>query len=521
MKRTLVSLLSLTALFSLFTLTSCQKEQVGNGTQFHATMEGCTSKDSKTALNGTALNWVEGDQIVVYGTEGSGIYTATPQTPATVAVFDNVSGESGNGPFHAFYPATLTTDGVNITLPATQTYVEGSMNEFPMYAESANNQLSFRNLCGVLKLHLTKASTNISTITITTNTNANGTYSIDYNNGDPVLTLVSNGTNTTTLECTTAQTITKGKDFYIYLPATVDSVESIMLTTDNGMTCTKTVKATSHIGIDRNTITSVTLGENDLVFRPIGSKGGLFTINANGDQVWFSQGNLQYQTAIGIWRFAENQYDTIGRDNSNTSATYNGWIDLFGWGTGDNPTLNTRNVADYSTFVDWGTNAISNGGNTANLWRTLTKDEWEYLFNTRTNNTNLSESNARYTKAWVNNILGVILFPDGYTHPTGVTVPTHLGINFVGINGSNGNHYSLAEWAKMEAAGAIFLPSTSWRIGTNFGNVGKTGDYWSSTPSNSSVYYAYVMDFGEGYLQVMSQNYRDHGLSVRLVRDND
>ena len=56
MKKTLTSLLSLLALSSLFTVTSCQKETVGNGTQFRATMEGCTSKDGKTALNGTALN---------------------------------------------------------------------------------------------------------------------------------------------------------------------------------------------------------------------------------------------------------------------------------------------------------------------------------------------------------------------------------------------------------------------------------------------------------------------------------
>ena len=123
---------------------------MGNGSQFRATMEGCTDQSGKTVLDGTALNWVEGDQIAVYGTAGCGIYTATPQTPATVAVFDNVSGETGDGTFEAFFPATLTTDGVNVTLPAMQTYVENSIHEFPMYAESSNNTLSFKNLCGAL-----------------------------------------------------------------------------------------------------------------------------------------------------------------------------------------------------------------------------------------------------------------------------------------------------------------------------------------------------------------------------------
>ena len=119
MRKVLVSLRSLVTLVSLVSLTSCKKEEVGNGTQFRATMEDCSSV--KTTLDGTALNWVAGDLIKVYGTTGSGIYSATPQTLATVAVFDNVSGETGNAPFRAYYPSALTTDGVNITLPATQT----------------------------------------------------------------------------------------------------------------------------------------------------------------------------------------------------------------------------------------------------------------------------------------------------------------------------------------------------------------------------------------------------------------
>ncbi len=529
MKKTLVSLLSLTALFSLFTLSSCQKEQVGNSTQFRATMEGCTDQHGKTTLNGTALNWVSGDQIVVYGTAGSGVYTATPQTPATVAVFDNVSGETGDGPFHAFYPATLTTDGVTITLPATQTYVEGSINEFPMYAESNTSTLAFRNLCGVLKLHLTKANTNINTITITTNTDANGTYSIDYSSGDPVLNLVSNGTNTTTLECTTAQTISDGKDFYIYLPATVDSIKSIMMTTDNGMICTKTVKASSHIGIDRNTITSVILDENDLVFHPIGSKGGLFTINANGDQVWFSQGNLQYQASTNTWRFAENQYDIVGSDNNNISNAYNGWIDLFGWGTSGynhgaiayqpwstSTTYNnyhaygnsTYNLSDQSGQADWGYNAISNGGNQENLWYTMTRNEWYYMIYTR-----LTSSGIRYAKATVNNISGVILLPDNWNsayHTLNRTNNSSAAFS--------SNIIDAMTWRNdFESHGAVFLPTAGRRWGTNADDM-NCCFYWSSTRYDQNT--SKGIFFSSSWISVDYNDCRNTGYSVRLVRIN-
>ena len=82
MKKTLVSLLSILALSSLFTLTSCKKEATGNGSQFRAAMENCTDRDGKTVLNGFSLNWVAGDQVAVYGTAGCGIYSATPQNPA-------------------------------------------------------------------------------------------------------------------------------------------------------------------------------------------------------------------------------------------------------------------------------------------------------------------------------------------------------------------------------------------------------------------------------------------------------
>ena len=128
---------------------------------------------------------------------------------------------------------------------------------------------------------------------------------------------------------------------------------------------------------------------------PDGVLPGSFSVSAT-QQVHFSQGNLQYQARTNTWRFAEHQYDYVGTqtaayegashggnvsgsDNRNISSTYSGWIDLFGWGTGDNPTLSSDNYGAYGTFVDWGSNPISNGGNTANRWRTLTQAEWEYL----------------------------------------------------------------------------------------------------------------------------------------------
>ena len=66
-----------------------------------------------------------------------------------------------------------------------------------------------------------------------------------------------------------------------------------------------------------------------------GALPGRFTINANGDQVCFSQGNLQYfcSTSSPEWRFAEHQYDYVAFDGSAYSENSGKWIDLFCYGT--------------------------------------------------------------------------------------------------------------------------------------------------------------------------------------------
>ena len=516
MKRTLVSLMSLLALSSLFTLASCNKEDMGDGSQFRATMEPATSLDGKTVLSGTHLNWVSGDQVAIYGTAGCGVYAATPQSPATVATLDNVSGETGDGPFRAFYPSTLTTDGVNITLPATQTYVENSIHEFPMYAESSSNTLSFKNLCGALKLHLT-ANVNISTIAITAASEINGTFSVSYNAGDPQLTHLSGGSNTTTLTCTTAQSIASGKDFFIYLPAGNYTGLQIEMNTNDGRHCVKTANTT--ISVTRSQYTLITLGESALRFPPVGSKGGLFTINADGDQVWFSQGNLQYQASTNTWRFAENQYDRIGNGNVNISATYSGWIDLFCWGTGNNPTLVSYNLSDYTTFADWGMNAISNGGNIANYWRSLTRQEWNYIFYNRSNAT------SKYGGGKVNGVGGIIILPDDWTLPSGCNF-------YAGRDGWDDNEYTTQQWTRMEQAGAVFLPATGVRVfsslpphfitmatiyeGLNY-DANNYGNYWTATQGDLWQGYS-VAFYGEERIFGIYDYSGRNGRAVRLAR---
>ena len=50
---------------------------------------------------------------------------------------------------------------------------------------------------------------------------------------------------------------------------------------------------------------------------------GLFSVSPT-EQVRFSPGNLQYQASTATWRFALNQFDIVGADNSNIAIDNDG-----------------------------------------------------------------------------------------------------------------------------------------------------------------------------------------------------
>ena len=243
---------------------------------------------------------------------------------------------------------------------------------------------------------------------------------------------------------------------------------------------------------------------------------GLFLASAD-KQIIFSSGNLQYHPANNEWRFAENQTDYIGDANSNIAADYDGWIDLFGWGTGDAPTKSSPFYSAYQTFVDWGTNTI--GTDAPNTWRTLSKDEWNYIFYNRPN------AQSLFALGSVNGVNGTIILPDNWTTPAGVSfvASTTNGLSWQGgyyynSNGTNygDNTYTSEQWSKMEQAGAVFLPASGSRSDTNVGDVGNIGRYWSST--GHEEFYAYGVDFQSNSLNPQTNLVRDCGFSVRLAK---
>ena len=525
MKKGLQFLVSLALLVSLVSLSSCNKEEQTSSIQFTATMEGCADvHNAKTVLNGTALQWVAGDEIVINSVN----FTATPLNPPTMATFTTDANFTANETYVAYYPAENSYPWIPaVGISPEQESEDGSLRGFPMHAYSeGSTNLQFRNLCGVLKLVLQKPGVTVTSIALTVDQKINGMYDVENpTSAEATLSSIPRynaGGRTTTLVCN--QSINTAHDFYIYLPAGTYTGLTLKISTSDGRVCTKG-PATSEVVIVRSKYSTLTLGGDDLPFtRPTGTKGGFFTINGDGDKVWFSQGNLQYYQGSHTWHFADYQYYFVGSDNSNIgSSTYTGPIDLFGWSTGSKPTTHTTEYSDYcyenDAFDDWGNNAISNGGNTANIWRTLTAAEWTYLFKTRTTSTNLSTDNARYVAAKVEGRNGVILFPDCYTHPSSIQTPSYINVG--GSSGFGNNIYSSTQWAAMEAAGAVFLPAAGNRSGTTLSYIGSYCQYWSSDSYNDTR--ARLLGFTNFNLFTPDNNNieRYTGCSVRLVMDNN
>ena len=230
-----------------------------------------------------------------------------------------------------------------------------------------------------------------------------------------------------------------------------------------------------------------------------GALPGLFSVS-DTRKVRFSQGNLQaiFVGHAGIsysFRFAENQYDCIGDAPGNTTIDESwdrGVVDLFGWSTDSNTLygINTStDDSDYSgNFRDWG-NKIGDG----NTWRTLSWDEWKYLFYTRTVNGGTGKDKSYSLDITYGGIMGLVLYPDDYTGSV-----------------LSGTVDSLPE-------GVVFLPAAGSRYGSNVRDVGAYGYYWSSADYDSfSACHVYFLSDGDFPDTIGG---RDNGYSVRLITE--
>ncbi|MBQ2499357.1 MAG: hypothetical protein II523_05015 [Bacteroidales bacterium] len=111
----------------------------------------------------------------------------------------------------------------------------------------------------------------------------------------------------------------------------------------------------------------------------------------------------------------------------------------------------------------------------------------------------------------MNNVKGIILLPDDWDN------------SYYSLNNTNSswvafssNNISKSDWInKLEANGAIFLPITGGRYGTDVLHADVGGFYWASVGYETE--YAYFLVFNEEKVWPTNSGGRAAGMCVRLV----
>lgn len=482
-----------------------------------------------------------------------------------------------------------------LVLPKIQNYIVDASHSgaqviyAPMCAQSASTALRFKNLGAVLAINIVNPSTNnplvVDYVSVSSANQAVALWGNaevhDFSSDEPYYTCSESAATHDSIYLKGDSdwdmfTLPAGssKVVYVYLPRiSSDALNRFAVTvyTHTGMSANNytMTQTTPGVGnVRQNELANIQFTLNNSICMPDAERtaelmaslpgvipGAEFTVKAASGstpamKVYFSKGNLQwrYTSAGGEWRFATNQYDYVGYrtvgnvykddapsvkcDNELRSATYEGWIDFFGWGTsgyhdpadtyntnyfpwssasttvsslyneyGYGPSTNSSNLDIAGTEYDWGVhNAIVNGGNATGRWRTLTYKEWNYMLNSRTVGAGRGLGYC-YSIAIVQGVRGIIIYPDGYTNQ----LPANAVLSAVPEH-------------------CAFLPCAGCLTSEEY--VGDTWYYWSasqhtsSTPKQKTAITPSMLSAGVG-IKITTTTATDRyvGCSVRLVQD--
>lgn len=253
MKRIILSVLAMSAL-----LCGCQKDQVSDVSRkqgiIQATIEEMSS--TRTVMDeDNNIRWSEGDQIVGFmrSTLGVKYQVSAASVGKTSASFEEVSSgglNAGTELEHiiAYYPYSSSVSAaksgsnytLDVVLPTEQTYVAESFGNgaMPMVAVSETNNITFRNVCGGMKLQL-KGTQKVTSIKVE---GKNGellsgaaTVTAYTDETKPAITMASGASTSVTLDCSSGVQLNESKstEFIIALPPVLFSKGFTVTVTDS------------------------------------------------------------------------------------------------------------------------------------------------------------------------------------------------------------------------------------------------------------------------------------------------
>ena len=499
-----------------------------------------TESDATKVTLTSSFSWVNGDQIAVWA-----------GTNATTGSFQDCTVSSGNITVaygagedrynYAVYPASVKDASnygqsvLNVILPATYTYaqVNGENTPLPMVAvnDKDNSNLTFYNVGGLLRITVKAIPADATGLVFQfPGKKVNGTFAVsDLGTTTPSISNASPA-DATEQQITVTFDAGTATEMTLNIPLPTGSYDAVNITPVGS-----TTKVGSYRTIKAGGYTATRAHGKQLAATLVS-----FSVAAD-KKVIFSPGNLQATTtdlgANWTWGFAAHQWDYVGNATANNTidgdgtVSANGTVDLFGWVGASNTTWTgaamygisnstTKNSTDTYGNVD-GETLKSDWGNTIGSgWRTLTTDEWYYLFTLRSSGSTVNgTSNARYSFATINTdgtpVKGIILFPND------VTIDNSEATSWQVINGGCddwGTKCTSAQWTTLEAKGCVFLPTAgAYRFGTTVEGNTAEGAYWSSSDYGTQM--ARRVHFSSTDMTADNTAFRYYGQSVRLVMD--
>ena len=263
-------------LAAAMTLAACQKTEISapstEGAVLSATIEDVASTKTYMDADNNIL-WSEGDQVVAFmkSSYGSKYRLISSFAGKTYADFEPVStGNGGNLSAGTewdcnvvYYPYSDAVEGrksgsdyvLSVTLPAEQNYAAGSFGNgsMAMVAVSENNNITFRNVLGGMKLQL-KGTQKVASITLEgkNSEKLSGAATVTAYSGEtkPAIVMSDDASTSVTLHCGSGVQLSESSatQFIIALPP-------VVFTKGFTVTITDTESNTYTVGTDKpNTV---------------------------------------------------------------------------------------------------------------------------------------------------------------------------------------------------------------------------------------------------------------------------
>ena len=258
-------------LAAAMTLAACQKTEISapstEGATLSATIEDVASTKTYMDANNN-ICWSEGDQVVAFmkSSYGHKYQLKSGFAGKTYADFTLISGNSGDLSAGiewehniVYYPYSESAEAekagsgyvLSVTLPAEQNYAAASFGNgsMAMVAVSENNNITFKNVLGGMKLQL-KGTQKVASITLEgkNNEKLSGAAVVTAYAGEtkPAITMSDGASTSVTLDCGSGVQLSESSatQFIIALP-------SVVFTKGFTVTITDTESNTYTVGTDK------------------------------------------------------------------------------------------------------------------------------------------------------------------------------------------------------------------------------------------------------------------------------